>query len=363
MRKKLFLMLALFTGAVMGTWAETGTETEANQTGGGKNTSAVGTSYTIDGIYIAGGGSAQASPMTSKGLKLRTAQNGATLEFTVNTDYTITKLVIAGVGNYAKKDAEVDKFIDVTKVEVDGTETAFAGGKFPAKGASAAATLTIDNIAAKQKIVLYFDNSNAGGTQINASWEVAWSKGEAVGHTHNYASEWSSDANGHWHACTAEGTCDAPKADSTAHTYGTADAALYTCTVCGYVDAEKKAAAEAKADSLAIDAVITKIAAIDSVTYTAECKAKIDEARKAYDALAKDLQAKVTNYETLTDAEAKYAELKEAAGNADYKVAVKKDTDDAENWVITPSEAKPGTTVTFKYKGAKQIKSIKVVKK
>ena len=80
--------------------------------------------------------------------------------------------------------------------------------------------------------------------------------------------------------------------------------------------AELKAAADSEtANKTAAAAVITKISAIGTVAYTDESKAKIDEARKAYDALT-EAQKKLVPAETLsvlTSAETKYAELKAAA--------------------------------------------------
>ena len=61
----------------------------------------------------------------------------------------------------------------------------------------------------------------------------------------------------------------------------------------------------------------SKIDAIGTVELTDACKAKIDAARDAYDALNKEQQAKVSNYETLTDAEAEYQKLADkVAANA-----------------------------------------------
>ena len=81
--------------------------------------------------------------------------------------------------------------------------------------------------------------------------------------------------------------------------------------------AELKAAADqAVADQTAANAVIGKIEAIGEVEYTDTCKAKIDEASDAYDALTDTQKALVTNYETLTTAQARYAELKAAAEQA-----------------------------------------------
>ena len=51
--------------------------------------------------------------------------------------------------------------------------------------------------------------------------------------------------------------------------------------------------------------------------YTAESKAKIDDARTAYDALTDAQKALAENYETLTAAESRYAELKAAAETPD----------------------------------------------
>ena len=81
--------------------------------------------------------------------------------------------------------------------------------------------------------------------------------------------------------------------------------------------AELKAAADqAIADQVAADAVKEKINAIGEVEYTDACKAKIDEASDAYDALTETQKALVTNYETLTAAQTRYAELKAAADQA-----------------------------------------------
>ena len=68
-------------------------------------------------------------------------------------------------------------------------------------------------------------------------------------------------------------------------------------------------------NQMAADEVITKINAIGTVEYTDACKALIDAAREAYDALT-DAQKALVSEETLkvlTDAEAAYAELKAAA--------------------------------------------------
>ena len=66
-------------------------------------------------------------------------------------------------------------------------------------------------------------------------------------------------------------------------------------------------------DQEAADAVIALIDAIGTVALTDECKAKIDAAREAYDALTDAQKALVSNYETLQLAEGQYAALQLAA--------------------------------------------------
>ena len=77
--------------------------------------------------------------------------------------------------------------------------------------------------------------------------------------------------------------------------------------------AQREAEAQAAADQAAADAVEAKIVAIGKVENTDESKAKIDEARAAYDALTPAQQALVENADVLTAAEARYAKLKAEA--------------------------------------------------
>lgn len=72
-------------------------------------------------------------------------------------------------------------------------------------------------------------------------------------------------------------------------------------------------------DTSTAKAVIDLIDKIGNVTYTDECKQKIDAARKAYDDLSQEEKDKVTNYKKLTDAEKKYADLKLADDKAKAK--------------------------------------------
>lgn len=66
----------------------------------------------------------------------------------------------------------------------------------------------------------------------------------------------------------------------------------------------------------AVKEVIALIQKIGTVAYTDACKNRIDDARKAYDALTPAEKEKVANFKTLTEAEAKYEALKQAAQKA-----------------------------------------------
>lgn len=81
------------------------------------------------------------------------------------------------------------------------------------------------------------------------------------------------------------------------------------------VDAEA-ALIVAKENAAAIQAVEDRIDAIGEVTASSVSKSRIDRARQAYDALAPELQGQVANYQTLLDAEARYAQLVGAAEDA-----------------------------------------------
>lgn len=172
-------------GVVISDGYKKGTETELDVTNKdvakSKNNPVVGISITLDGACNAGSGSSMTGAMTSKGYKLRTANgspvaNSAT--FTVNEGKMVYDMVINGVANYKAKDAE-KPCITVTKVEVDGQEVNFEGGAFPQKGAADCGTLTLNGINATEKIVIYFDNTNAEGTQINMAYIVNY-RGEKI---------------------------------------------------------------------------------------------------------------------------------------------------------------------------------------
>lgn len=113
--------------------------------------------------------------MANKGVKFRTGSDGARLVFSVNMGYIITDFKLYGVSNYALKEGASEPCIAVTKVEVDGVEVSSTGtNNFPAKGSSTAGSVLLSNISATESIAIYFDNSNANGTQINGYYEIGW---------------------------------------------------------------------------------------------------------------------------------------------------------------------------------------------
>lgn len=72
-------------------------------------------------------------------------------------------------------------------------------------------------------------------------------------HTHKFSYLWESDKDGHWHPATC-GHSDL-KEKFQKHSYGTTGEARYTCSICKYVDADKKAAVDASNKVLKADEV------------------------------------------------------------------------------------------------------------
>lgn len=82
------------------------------------------------------------------------------------------------------------------------------------------------------------------------------------------------------------------------------------------LEAAEAALIVAKENAAAIANVVDLIDSIGEVTATQSSKRRIDRAREAYNELAPELQAQVSNYSVLTAAEARYAELVGAAEDA-----------------------------------------------
>ena len=81
--------------------------------------------------------------------------------------------------------------------------------------------------------------------------------------------------------------------------------------------AQRAADVQAEADKAAADSVIALIDAIGTVEYTDESKAKIDDARAAYEALTEAQKGLVSNYNVLIATEGEYAALEAAAETPD----------------------------------------------
>lgn len=179
MKAAVLLVAALLCAGTA--FAETGSETEQNATGGGSSNAQVdGQSYFVAGTYIAGKGSAKTGSMTSNGFKLRTGSDGKRAVFTVNQPYTIHSLTLTGASNYELNSAD-GKDVSVIKVEADGEEVEFTGGEaFKYRDLGESCTLTITGINAKESIAIYFDNGDSKGSQINASWAIEWSRPDAT---------------------------------------------------------------------------------------------------------------------------------------------------------------------------------------
>ena len=83
---------------------------------------------------------------------------------------------------------------------------------------------------------------------------------------HEWRADWSWDESDHWHACTR---CDVVN-DQSAHIFGTMGDARFTCAVCGYVDEDRQAQAEADdtkiakfvADGVTVEEVPFKIGTV-----------------------------------------------------------------------------------------------------
>ena len=165
---------------------------------------------------------------------------------------------------------------------------------------------------------------------------------------HYTPGQWTGHTN-----ITAATTLNAPYT-AEAHAYGDTGDARFTCGTCGYVnetlkaqaeadDAAAAAAAAAAADKAAADAVEAKIAAIGKVEYTDASKAKIDDAKKAYDALTAAQKQLVENKGVLDAAAKKYAELK---AEAEKPTEPDKPTDPTEP-EIEPSDDKLLVLIQF----------------
>jgi len=245
---------------------------------------------------------------------------GATFSKTAATlnqeaaDAVITKITAIGTVAYTTE----------SKTKIDEARTAYDALTSEQKELVPAETLAVLTKAETDYNALKTSADEAAANQAAADAVIA--KINAIG-TVTYTSESKAKID---EARTAyDALTEAQKALVPTETL-----ALLTAAESTY--AELKAAADSEtANQNAANAVIAKITAIGTVAYTAESKAKIDEARTAYDALTEAQKALIPaeTLALLTAAETKYAELKAAAeqqtaGSISYATeSVKKTTD------------------------------------
>ncbi len=160
--KKLFTLAAAVL-ASFSLWAAT----ESNPTADvASNDEVSGTSYTIDGTYVAGLGGAKAGDMATKGIKFRLNKTAGGLsnavEFKVNEGYVITKIDFCGHVN------DNSKTSTITQVLVDGVDINAAPVDLPAKTSSASFSYTIN---ATESFIMVFEGS---GTQANIEYTITY---------------------------------------------------------------------------------------------------------------------------------------------------------------------------------------------
>jgi hypothetical protein len=164
--KKLFTLTMLLLCAVVG--AKAATESSGNQ--GSNNTSINGTSYSLDGKYIAGKGGVQQGNMPDKGVKLRSNQGN--LIFAVNAGYKITKFEFWSAGNTTTA-------VDITAATVDGGSNLLSSKlTIPVKGASTSCDITLSDINATNNITLTFAEGSTA--QIVGTWKITYVQEQVV---------------------------------------------------------------------------------------------------------------------------------------------------------------------------------------
>lgn len=164
--KKLF---TFFAAALLAT-CMLAQSTEKNPAPGDVTTdqNLVGTSYTIPGAQIAGGGSKMIGDMWDKGVKVRTNKSHGdiknALPFLVNEGKQINSIKIVGVTN---KDGVSATF---SSVIVDGT-TISISGSLPGKDGSASGVVEIKDIEAKESVIFVSDGN---GGQALICYEITY---------------------------------------------------------------------------------------------------------------------------------------------------------------------------------------------
>ena len=172
MKQKLYYLLALTFLLLIGTGknvVHAATETPGNT--GSSNSAVTGTSFSIDGTYVAGKGGVEQGNMESSGVKLRTNRNSNTLVVSVNAGYVISSATMHFATNDDNKD------VGISSVSVDSKAISNSSYTIPHKGGSTSADIILNDIDAKDNITIYF-GTNAG-TQIVGDFHFTYTQ-EAV---------------------------------------------------------------------------------------------------------------------------------------------------------------------------------------
>lgn len=160
--KKIFTLAAAVL-ASFSLWAAT----ESNPTSSVSSNDAVsGTSYTIDGNFVAGLGGTKAGDMATKGIKFRLNRTASgisnAVEFKVNEGYVITQIDFCGHVNDNSKTSTINQVL------VDGVDINAAPVDLPAKTSSASFSYTIN---ATESFIMVFEGS---GTQANIEYTITY---------------------------------------------------------------------------------------------------------------------------------------------------------------------------------------------
>lgn len=149
-------------------------ETESSPESVTKDTDVVGTSYTLAGTYIAGGGKVYGD-MPNAGMKIRTNRNSNVVTFNVNEGYVITGITLTGCAND-------DGTISVTSATVDGAETNLLSAPVELPAKSGSVDVVLANIEAKSSVNFTCDNSNVvKNSQWICTYVVEYKEASATG--------------------------------------------------------------------------------------------------------------------------------------------------------------------------------------
>ena len=163
MRKKLSLLMVALIAVAAFAWAEAAIENSGNQ--GASDSAINGTSYTLDGTYIAGKGGVQQGDMPDKGVKMRS--NKGHVEFKVNAGYKITGFEFWGCGNTTTA-------LVIKSVTVDGGDNLLSADvTLPGKAdGGGSGHFVLSDIGAEDNITITFAEGTSA--QFVGTWKVTY---------------------------------------------------------------------------------------------------------------------------------------------------------------------------------------------